>query len=148
MTLNQKTTEEKINDRIDEWHKGTGRLELHEFLGWTEKEYETFVLTKGFPEREKIEYQTSINQEQINGLINQEIDSATLSRTVYLFGGNRTGRNTILKERARQQAAIQQATRTGLEGMLGCNMRVMGIPKIKKEVKHAWNRIARGGSIS
>jgi len=83
----------------------------------------------------------TLNQEQINELINQEMDSGVLTKT--LFGGNRTGRNTILKERARQQAP-----RTGLEGMLGYNMRVMGIPQIKKEVKHDWNRIARGGSIS
>lgn len=33
----------KIDDRVDEWHKGDSELPLHEYLGMTWEEYSDFV---------------------------------------------------------------------------------------------------------
>ena len=47
----EETPEEKaINDKIDEWHLNyEGELSLHEFLGWTYKEYGIWVTTGEIP---------------------------------------------------------------------------------------------------
>ena len=37
---------EEIEDLIEEWHHGHCLFDLHEFLGWTEEEYNKFVENK------------------------------------------------------------------------------------------------------
>lgn len=49
-------SEDEVNDAIDLWHDGDsdGVQELHEYLGWTEQEYKTWVETNEPPERLKV----------------------------------------------------------------------------------------------
>jgi len=44
------TTADNIHERIDAWRDGAGRgAELHAFLGWTWKQYVTWVKSGSFP---------------------------------------------------------------------------------------------------
>lgn len=44
------TTAENVRERIDAWHRGDGAgADLHRFLGWTWKQYATWVKSGEFP---------------------------------------------------------------------------------------------------
>lgn len=45
-----KYSESQIERLIDQWHENAIDVELHEYLGWTWKEYQQWVETGNIPE--------------------------------------------------------------------------------------------------
>ena len=52
MTKQLDEVEDKILDRIDEWHESAAPVTLAAYLGWSDAEYRTFVERCEIPERE------------------------------------------------------------------------------------------------
>jgi hypothetical protein len=61
-------TEDQVDDLIDDWHRGArfegdSERRLHEYLGWTWKQYTAYVERGEIPEQED----TELLQERLRG---------------------------------------------------------------------------------